>query len=44
MFPRVANALAPKRIFMSSTIFGADRLRKELGITEKYKFIEVDGE
>lgn len=42
MFPRVANALAPKRIFMSSTIFGADRLRKELGITEKYKFIEVD--
>ena len=42
MFPRVADALAPKRIFMSATIFGADRLRKELGITKNYKYIELD--
>lgn len=39
MFPMVADQLAPKRIFMSSTIFGADRLRKELGINKNYKFL-----
>lgn len=39
MFPMVANTLAPRRIFMSATIFGVNRLRRELGLTKPFKFI-----
>lgn len=39
MFPSVVKDLAPRRLFMSSTIFGAKRLRAELGLRGPFKFI-----
>lgn len=42
MFPQTVEQIAPKRLYMSSTIFGVERFRSELGLKGKYEKIILD--